>query len=69
MKLKVWRTKHDVSQAELAKRLAAFAGKRLASRTVGHWELGGMPRRFWRDVVREYTGGQVTANDFAASRE
>ena len=65
MTLKEWRSKRRISQAKLAKLLAAYAGRRLAPRTVGHWELGGMPRRFWRDAVLEYTGGQVRASDFA----
>lgn len=66
MKLKDWRAEKGISQAKLAQLLCAYAGKKLAPRTIGHWELGGMPRRFWRDAVREYTGGRVRANDFAA---
>ncbi len=64
MTLKEWRAKNKLSQATIANHLSEFAGRDLAPRTVGYWELGSVPRRFWLEAVREFTGGKVTPNDF-----
>ena len=64
MKLADFRSTKNLSQALLAQQLSTFAGKYVCPRTVGHWEQGGMPRRFWREQLKLFSGGQVTASDF-----
>jgi hypothetical protein len=64
MKLAEYRNDIRISQAALARKLTDFAGKYVCPRAVGHWELGGMPRKFWREKIRAFTGGRVTAADF-----
>jgi transcriptional regulator with XRE-family HTH domain len=64
MKLIEYRKQLHLSQAQLAEELSRFSGKYICPRTVGHWELGGMPRKFWREQLRLFTGGQVTPTDF-----
>jgi hypothetical protein len=64
MKLTDYRKTKGLSQALLAKKLTDFSGRYICPRTVGHWELGGMPRKFWREQIKLFSGGQVTAADF-----
>jgi hypothetical protein len=71
MLLKDFRKHNRLSQVEMCFELSAFIKKtlgmekKLAQRTLAYWELGVMPRRFWRDVIEKYSDGQVTADDFA----
>ena len=64
MKLADFRKTKNLTQALLAQQLTEFAGRYVCPRTIGHWELGGMPRRFWREQIRLFTSGLVTAADF-----
>lgn len=71
MNLKDWRKKRKLSQAALASRIEAYAlqkfpdgWKKLKQTTVGSWERGTMPRKYWLKVIRQYTNGRVTSNDF-----
>lgn len=71
MKLKEWRKKRNLSQNDLSLALEAFvkakcgeAPKRVKQTTLGYWERGTLPRRFWLGIITEYTKGQVTADDF-----
>lgn len=72
MKLKEWRKKSKLSQQALALKLEAYAlehypenAKPLRQTTVGYWERGTLPRKFWLTVVSDFTNRKVTADDFA----
>ncbi len=64
MKLSEYRKETQISQAGLARKLTDFAGRYVCPRTIGHWELGGMPGKFWREKLRLFTSGKVTVVDF-----
>jgi transcriptional regulator with XRE-family HTH domain len=73
MQLKEWRKKRDLSQSDLAEKLEAFARakdpenpkpKRLRQTTVGSWERGTLPRKYWLNAIKEFTKEQVLATDF-----
>lgn len=71
MILKDWRKKERLSQVKLAAALVNHAQeigepKKLKQRTLGNWELGVMPRKFWLNVIASFTKNEVTANDFLA---
>jgi hypothetical protein len=74
MKLKEWRKKRKLSQEALAKELEDFARKKhgaaakgLGQTTIGYWERGTLPRKWWLAVIAEFTKGQVDASDFVES--
>ena len=70
-KLEEWRKKRKLSQDEMAQALEGFArdkypaaAKKLGQTTLGCWERGTLPRKFWLSIISEFTKGQVTAGDF-----
>ena len=71
MKLKDWRKKKKLSQQALAEALEAYArehyadsAKKLRQTTLGYWERGTLPRKWWLGIISEFTKGQVSAGDF-----
>lgn len=71
MKLKDWRKKRKLSQQALAEQLEAYAkekhgnaAKSLRQTTLGYWERGTLPRKWWLAIISEFTKGQVDAADF-----
>lgn len=73
MKLKDWRKKKKLSQQQLAEKLEDFARAqhpdrssdiKLRQTTLGYWERGTVPRKFWLSIVSEFTKKQVSADDF-----
>lgn len=71
MKLKEWREKNKLSQESLAWDLEEFARekhgektKNLHQTTLGYWERGTLPRKFWLGVIFEFTKGKVAPGDF-----
>jgi hypothetical protein len=76
MTIKEWRIKYGYSQLALALALEAFAlqhypksAKKLPQRTLCYWETGTIPRKFWLQIIDQFTGGKVTANSFAGKAE
>lgn len=74
MKLKEWRKKRKLTQEALAEAIQGYArenhptiAKPLSQRTLGHWESGTVPRKWWLNIIKEFTNGQVSANDFAVT--
>lgn len=71
MTLKEWRKKKKLSQQELAQELESFArvrhpdiDRKLRQTTLGYWERGTLPRKWWLSLIAAYTKNQVTAADF-----
>ena len=65
MKLKEWREKKGISQADFAKSLLEFTGKYVSQRTVCSWENNALPRKFWIKAIVEITKQKVTVADLA----
>jgi transcriptional regulator with XRE-family HTH domain len=76
MTLKEWRKKKKFTQQTLAEALEAFArdkfptssAKNLKQTTVGYWERGTLPRKWWLSVIKEFTNGQVSPGDFISGQ-
>lgn len=71
MLLRDWRKKRGLSQTECAARLKEHADKiypddkrDLSQTTLGYWERGTMPRKFWLTAIQDFTNQRVTADDF-----
>lgn len=64
MKLKDWRTKKKLSQAEFACRIASLTHDYVSQRTISAWENGAIPRREWLIAIDEFTDHKVRAGDF-----
>lgn len=74
MNLKDWRIEHKLSQEDLAVALSTYAlkkfpkaAKAIKQRTLAYWEKDVLPRKFWLNVIAEYTKNKVTPNDFIDS--
>ena len=71
MQLKEWRKEKKMSQVELAAALQDYVRsqkgqpeKKLRQSTVGCWEQGTLPRKWWLQVIKDFTKGKVTPGDF-----
>ena len=73
MNLKEWRVAHDYTQVELAAALEKHASamnsaciKKLPQRTLSSWERGCLPRKFWINVILDFTKNKVNLSSFAS---
>lgn len=64
MKLKDWRLKKKLSQAEFACGVSSLMNQYVSQRTISAWENGAMPRREWLIAIDKYTNHKVRAGDF-----
>lgn len=64
MKLREWRLAEGLSQRGLALALGERYSVIVYQSHVACWERGSMPRKAWLIRLLDFTGGQVTANDF-----
>lgn len=67
MTLKDWRISKGWNQTECAKELENYArekypekDKSCPQRTFSSWENGMLPRRFWLNVINEFSKGKVS---------
>lgn len=70
MQLKEWRKKKRLTQIQLARALEIYVReqkgvrKALTQSTLGYWERGTLPRKWWLSVISDFTKGHVGADDF-----